>query len=153
MNSTEKPLILAICSGGGHWLQMENLSAAFDGYPVVYAIATRTRCATRSGDVVHWLPDANKDNKLGCLWLLLRVAWLMLRYRPGTVVTTGAAPGYFAIRLGKMMGARTIFVDSIANGEQLSLSARIAQPHAHVTLTQWKHIAHEGGPQYWGAIL
>ena len=45
-----------------------------------------------------------------------------MRLRPDVVITTGAAPGYFAVRIGKLLGARVVWVDSIANAEELSLS-------------------------------
>ena len=34
------------------------------------------------------------------------------------VISTGAAPGYFAMRFAKWLGRRTIWIDSIANVEQ-----------------------------------
>jgi hypothetical protein len=69
------------------------------------------------------------------------------------VITTGAAPGYFAIRIGNLFGARTIWVDSIANGEELSLSGQKAGPHAALWLTQWAHLAKAEGPHYRGSVL
>ncbi len=42
-----------------------------------------------------------------------KLVWLLLKERPDIVITTGAAPGYFCLRLGKLLGARTIWIDSI----------------------------------------
>jgi hypothetical protein len=58
--------------------------------------------------------------------LLTRLTWIIICPRPDVVITTGAASGYFAVRIGKFFGARTLFLDSIANAERLSLSARMA---------------------------
>jgi hypothetical protein len=69
------------------------------------------------------------------------------------VVTTGAAPGYWAIRFGKLIGARTIWIDSIANAEELSMSGRLASKVADVCLTQWPHLDGEHGAQYAGSVL
>jgi hypothetical protein len=85
--------------------------------------------------------------------MFLQMAWLMLRLRPAVVVTTGAAPGFAAIVFGRLLGARTVWVDSIANGEALSNSGARAGRWAHVWLTQWEHLARPEGPQYWGAAL
>jgi len=68
-------------------------------------------------------------------------------------VTTGAAPGYLAIRLGRLMGAKTIWVDSVANAEELSMSGRLAGRHAGLWLTQWAHLAGRPGPEYRGSVL
>jgi hypothetical protein len=76
-----------------------------------------------------------------------------MRERPDVVITTGAAPGYFAIRFGNWLRARTIWVDSVANVDELSLSGRKAGPHADLWLTQWAHLAKPGGPRFTGSVL
>ncbi|WP_208539075.1 glycosyltransferase family protein [Algihabitans albus] len=99
------------------------------------------------------ISDANRWQKLRLLWALLKLFAILLRVRPHTIITTGAAPGYLALRLGRLMGARTAWVDSIANAEELSLSGRKAGNHADVWLTQWEDLASARGPQYRGSVL
>ena len=48
---------------------------------------------------------------------------------------TGAAPGYFAIRIGKLLGARTLWIDSIANAEELSMGGQLVAEKADLVLT------------------
>jgi UDP-N-acetylglucosamine:LPS N-acetylglucosamine transferase len=76
-----------------------------------------------------------------------------MRTRPDVVISTGAAPGLFGILFGRLVGARTIWIDSIANAEKLSLSGRIASRIAHIALTQWPHLAATRRPSYRGSIL
>jgi UDP-N-acetylglucosamine:LPS N-acetylglucosamine transferase len=84
----------------------------------------------------------------------MQLAVLMHRFRPDAVITTGAAPGYVALRLAKLRGCRTVWLDSIANAEEISMSARLARPHADLWLTQWKELAAKTpGLQYWGRVL
>ena len=66
--------------------------------------------------------------------------WVLLRVRPDVVISTGAAPGYFALRFGGLLGARTLWLDSIANAEELSLSGTKASRFADLTLTQWPEL-------------
>jgi cellulose synthase/poly-beta-1,6-N-acetylglucosamine synthase-like glycosyltransferase len=72
---------------------------------------------------------------------------------PHKVITTGAAPGFFAVRLGKLLGAQCCWLDSIANAERLSLSGERAGPVADLWLTQWPGLASPHGPHYQGAVL
>ena len=151
------PRILAIASGGGHWVQLRRMRAAWGGCGVVWVTTHpgyRAEIEADAGDARFYaVIDANRWQKARLIrqfWQILRI---VLRERPQVVVTTGAAPGYFAIRLGRMFGARTIWIDSIANAEELSLSGRKAGPYADLWLTQWPHLEREGGPQYWGAVL
>jgi hypothetical protein len=83
----------------------------------------------------------------------LQLFWIVFKERPDVIISTGAAPGYIAIRLGKLFGARSIWVDSIANVEQLSMSGALAGGRADLWLTQWPHLAKENGPYYKGAVL
>lgn len=145
--------VLAVSSPGGHWIQLQRLAPAFAGHELIYATVGPCDRSAVAPAPVHLIPDANARSPFRMLWLILRMAWLLLKVRPDVVVTTGAAPGYVAIRIGKLFGAKTVFLDSIANAEKLSLSAQLALSHADVTLTQWPELAGENGPSYWGAVV
>jgi len=145
--------ILAVASGGGHWVQLLRLRPAFAGCRVTYAVVNRAYAADVPGERLRVVPDATRWNRLALLHLALRLLWVLLTERPDLVVSTGAAPGYFAIRLGKWFGARTIWLDSIANVETLSMAARLVRRYADLWLTQWPHLVEPGGPLYAGQVL
>lgn len=150
--SRKRP-ILAIASGGGHWVQLLRLRPAFEGRRVVY-VTVRASYRTDVGDApFHVINDATRWDKVGLLKMAVRLVWIMLRVRPGVVISTGAAPGYFAIRLGRLMGARTIWLDSIANVEEVSMTGRIVGRYADLWLTQWAHLEAPDGPRFEGAVL
>jgi peptidoglycan/xylan/chitin deacetylase (PgdA/CDA1 family) len=145
--------ILAVASGGGHWVQLLRLRPAFAGEHVVWVTvnkAYRTDVGTAPFAVVN---DATGWNRLELLMLAARVAWIVVRQRPDVVVTTGAAPGYFAVLFGKLLGARTAWIDSMANVEHLSLAGRKIRPWADLWLTQWPGLATPQGPHFEGAVL
>ena len=81
------------------------------------------------------------------------MAWIIFTKRPDVVISSGAAPGLIAIMLGKMVGAKTIWIDSIANAEELSLSGKKAGAFADLWLTQWPNLVQPTGPQYQGRVL
>jgi UDP-N-acetylglucosamine:LPS N-acetylglucosamine transferase len=99
------------------------------------------------------VPDANRWAKLKLIWTALNVLWVLLRERPDVIISTGAAVGYFAIYFGKKLGARTVWVDSMANVEALSMSGQKARPYADLWLTQWPHLAAPDGPAFRGCVL
>jgi UDP-N-acetylglucosamine:LPS N-acetylglucosamine transferase len=82
-----------------------------------------------------------------------QIALLLFRFRPHVVVTTGALPGLIAIALAKRLGARTIWIDSIANAEEMSLAGQHARKHADLWLTQWPQVAADSGATFHGALL
>jgi UDP-N-acetylglucosamine:LPS N-acetylglucosamine transferase len=150
----ERPKVLAISSGGGHWVQLLRLRPAFDGCDVVYATVSEGYRVDLDPDaVLHVVPDANRWNKINMLRSASAIFRLILRLKPDVVITTGAAPGYFGAHIGKLLGARVVWVDSIANAEELSLSGKKAGSFADLWLTQWPQLARECGPKYFGNVL
>ncbi|MGE3164661.1 MAG: UDP-N-acetylglucosamine--LPS N-acetylglucosamine transferase [Planctomycetota bacterium] len=145
--------IVAICSGGGHWVQMQRLLPAFAEHSVTLIGVDPAYRTEAGGRPFHWVNDANRWNKFGLVLMALRLLWILIRLRPHIAISTGAAPGYVGLRIARWFGARTIWVDSIANVEQLSMSGRMIGPHADLWLTQWPDLARPGGPTYEGAVF
>lgn len=149
-----EPRILAIASGGGHWVQLLRLRPAWEGFEVAYATVHAHSSTDVPGHPFYTFIDASRShppvNFLVVVWQLLRI---LLDYRPTMIITTGAAPALVAVLAGRLMGARTLWIDSIANSEVLSTSGRIASRIAHDCFTQWPDLAREGGPRYMGSVL
>ncbi len=150
----KRPRVLAIASAGGHWVQLRRMRSAFDGADTLWVTTDRGYASELdSGERLAVVPDANRWQKIRLAISALRIALLVLRHRPGVVVTTGAAPGFFALRFAKLIGARTMWVDSIANADELSMSGRLALKVADEVLTQWPHLTAGDRPRYEGAVL
>jgi len=154
--------VLAVASGGGHWIQLLRLQPAWEGCQVTYVTTTdgfRTDLVAQAeakGQPApgYWVvAEANRKQKLRLLLQLLKLTWIVLVVRPHAIVTTGASIGYFAILLGKRLGAKCIWIDSIANAQELSMSGRMVGKYADLWLTQWPEIAAEDGPAYEGSVL
>ena len=149
----KKPRLLAISSAGGHWIQLLRIRAAFDGCDVTYATVDDGYAA----DVEHCRFVRIPNGNLWSVWSLIRsafgVGFLIMKLRPDVVVTTGAAPGYFAVMFGKLLGARTVWLDSMANAGSLSASGRKAMKFSDLCLTQWRHLTGDDGPHFRGAVF
>jgi UDP-N-acetylglucosamine:LPS N-acetylglucosamine transferase len=148
-----RPRVLAISSGGGHWIQLQRLLPAFEGLDLAVATVHPPREDHASLTRFYKIPEATRWNRLGLLRLAAQVLYILLRERPQFVVSTGAACGYLALRMAKWLGARCIWVDSIANADELSLSGSRIGPSADLWLTQWEHLARDTGPEYHGSVL
>lgn len=145
--------VLAIASGGGHWIQLLRLRPAFAGCHISFASVDRESARDVEGHRYFTVPDGNRDTKLHLLWMALKVFAILLIVRPKVVVSTGAAPGYFACRFGKLVGAKTLFIDSVANAEDMSLSAKLATSHASRVFSQWPRVAEKFGVECHGSVL
>lgn len=134
-------------------MQLMRLRPALVGCDAAYVTVSDAYRADVAGERFHVVNDATRWNKLALVMQLMRLLWIVLKERPDVVITTGAAPGFFAIRIGRLLGARTVWLDSIANAEELSLSGQKVGRYADLWLTQWPHLATAGGPRFEGAVL
>ena len=145
--------ILAVSSGGGHWIELLRIVPAFRDASLHYITVRRDYRKDIQSGVLHVVRDATQWNPIGAAILAVQVLYLVARIRPDIVVSTGAAPGYFALRFGKLFGARTIWIDSLANVERLSKAGLLAGRYADLWLTQWPDLARPGGPDYAGQVI
>ncbi|WP_340680670.1 hypothetical protein [Paraglaciecola sp.] len=145
--------VLAVASGGGHWKQLILIKSAFADCNVKY-VTTISGLPEQEGiSNFELVKDSNQTEKLALLITLWQVFLIVLKYRPDVVISTGAAPGIWAILAGRLFGAKTIWLDSIANAEQLSLGGKISKKIAHTVLTQWDHLADGTKIIYRGSVF
>ena len=127
-HSTLPRRVLAIASGGGHWIQLLRLRPAFSGLNVSYATVDSTSRGDIEPSPFYRIPDANRTQKFRLMLLLMRLAWILLRVRPQAIVTTGAE----LIPPGRSPGPAEI---RDSNGPMLQAMARemgLEQPpHLH----------------------
>lgn len=149
-----KPVkVLAVASGGGHWVQLLRLRPAFDGCDVTYATVQASYAAEVPGSPFHAFTDATRWSRWDLIKMIFQVIWIVVRTRPDVVVSTGAAPGVVALRIGKLLGAKTVWLDSIANVESMSMSGQKVRGFADLWLSQWPEVARNEGCSFRGAVL
>jgi UDP-N-acetylglucosamine:LPS N-acetylglucosamine transferase len=153
MTRTSRCDVLAISSPGGHWVELTRLFPAFEGLTVEYATTDAGRAVDVPTGRLHVLTDANKQTP----WRLVICSWQILQLiaslRPRVIVSTGAAPGFIAIVLGKLFGARAVWLDIFGLVDRMTLSGRMVKPFANLYLVQWPHLAKPDGPHFRGSLL
>jgi UDP-N-acetylglucosamine:LPS N-acetylglucosamine transferase len=146
--------VLVVASGGGHWTQMRRLLPAFAGLDVAFVSVHPGYAEEVPGHRFYSVRDVTRWDRWRLVILVAELIRVLIIERPRIVVTTGSAPGLLALGLSKLLlGSRTMWIDSIANCEEMSLSGRQARRFADVWLTQWPQLQKPAGPDYWGAVL
>lgn len=147
-------VVLAAASAGGHWTQLLRLRPAWEGCDVAYVTTDPSLAdAVISGSRFYSVAEASRWEKAKLVKSAIQVAGILIRERPDVIITTGAAVGYFAILFGRLLGCRTLWIDSIANAEEVSLSGQKAGRIADLFLTQWPELEKDGGPTFKGSVL
>lgn len=145
--------IMAVSSSGGHWAQLLRLRPAFKNCSVVYVTTKNDLKTSVSGATFYAVMDSNRWNKLRLIATIIQVFFIVMWERPHVIISTGAAPGVFALIFGKLFGGKTIWLESLANAEMPSMSTRLVRRWADLWLTQWQHMAKPEGPFYMGSVL
>ncbi|MEZ5535995.1 MAG: oligosaccharide biosynthesis protein Alg14 [Thiolinea sp.] len=151
MNQPKK--IFAISSPGGHWIQLTRLCQGLEEKNrIVYAMPDKLFKAKKD-QKVYSVVDVSADDKWKLIPCALQVGWILLKERPDSIISTGAAPGAVAVMLGKLFGIQTIWIDSIANVQKISRAGRMVQKHADIFLTQWPHLSDDENILHKGSVL
>jgi beta-1,4-N-acetylglucosaminyltransferase len=148
--------ICLACSPGGHLTQMQRLMPAFEGRDYFFV--------TFKSDYSRHLERAYLiDYRLG--YIRERLTWLktifiafriLVKERPDVVISTGG--GEIAIPfcyIGKLMGAKVIFIETLARVSTRSAAGKLVYRIADLFLVQWETLLKEYGrkAQYWGSVV
>lgn len=145
--------VLALSSGGGHWVQLLRMKPLFKNHKMVFASVHASNEQDVAPQKFYKIQDATRWSKIKCLLSFIQILKLIIKEKPDIVITTGAAPGYFALLCAKWLGKKTIWLDSMANVATLSLSGQKAKSVADLWLTQWPQLATESGPNCIGSTM
>ena len=103
---------------------------------------------------VYIVGECNRRYPFRVVRVFFRCTRIIFRERPNVIVSTGAAPGFLVCLLGKLIGTKVVWIDSIANVEKVSLSGRLVRPIADLYLVQWPDLAEQySGVEYVGAVI
>lgn len=146
--------ILAVASGGGHWIQMLRLQPVFGDLDVAFVSVQPTYAEDVPNRRFYTVRDVTRWDRWGVVVLIAQILTILVKERPNVVITTGSGPGMITLALAKLLlRSKTLWIDSIANCEKMSTSGRRARRFADVWLTQWPQLRREDGPEFWGAVL
>ena len=134
--------VCLVASAGGHLSQALMLAPVWQGYRVV-AVSTgpAVRRSLEAIGSTYIVGECNHQHIIRTLLVAFRCLAVVIRERPDVVISTGAAAGFLVCFWGKLLGAKVVWVDSIANANGLSMSGRMVRPFADLVLSQWPDVA------------
>lgn len=149
---------LKIClaaSAGGHLNQLLKMSQSWNGHKTFCVTTTKVveEYLQKYGNV-YVVGECNCQHPLQVIATLIRCLKTVIHEKPDVVLSTGAAAGCITSFLGKLFGAKIVWIDSITNVERISLSGRLIRPIADLFLVQWPDLARIGKKiEYVGVVV
>ena len=152
------PKSIKVClaaSAGGHISQLIKLSNGWNCRNVFCITTTKVveEKLKRFGHT-YVVGESNHQHLLQVIAVLMRCLKIVVHEKPDVVISTGAAAGCIACFLGKFIGAKVVWIDSVTNVERLSLSGRMVRYIADLFLVQWPELAKKyKNVEYCGTII
>ena len=132
-----------VASSGGHWEELMCLKPIADEHDTFFVTEEGGQSRDSSLKNVYVLPQINRRQK-DFFWrflkLLLSAGKIMLREKPGVVVTTGALISYPFCLYAKALGAKVVYIETFARVHDRSLTGRLVYPIADLFLVQWESL-------------
>jgi UDP-N-acetylglucosamine:LPS N-acetylglucosamine transferase len=134
--------VLLVCSTGGHLLQLVALREVWCDTSRAWVTFDKSdaRSLLQGEDVAYAHGPTNRSikNLLRNLWLARRV---VRARRPRVILTTGAGVAVPFAWIGRLYGARVVYVESFTRIEGPSMSCRMIAPVAERVYAQWPELA------------
>ena len=133
--------LLLVCSSGGHLLQLVALRESWSGFSRTWVTFdksdARSLLAEEKVLYAHGPTNRNVTNLLRNLVLAVRI---VRRECPSVVLTTGAGVAVPFAWVGRLLGARIVYVESFTRIHEPSLSCRLIRPVASRVYVQWPEL-------------
>lgn len=141
MSRASRTELLLVASTGGHLMQLASLRAAWDGFDRMWVTFDKSDARSLlAGERVRFAygpTNRSIKNLARNLW----VAWrLVRRERPRVILTTGAGVAVPFAWIGRLHGARVVYVESLTRIDRPSLSLRLIVPAADRVYAQWPEL-------------
>jgi len=146
--------VLLVCSPGGHLQQMLALEPAWadleTSWVTLPGADVDELLAGRTVELVH----GPTNRSLRMLARNLPLAWRIIRRRdPDAILSTGAGVCVPFFWLGRLLGRRCVFVESLTRFDSTSLSGRLVSPVASESFVQWPGARRRARDRHVGSIL
>jgi UDP-N-acetylglucosamine:LPS N-acetylglucosamine transferase len=133
------PRVLLVCSSGGHLTQLYNLRPWWEEHERTWVTFDKADATSLlQGEQVIFAHHPTTRN----LWNLLRnslLAWQTIgRLHPRLIVSTGAAVAFPFFLIGKLRGAKTVYVEVFDRIDSATLTGRLCYPLSDRFLLQWE---------------
>lgn len=130
-----------VSSSGGHLQQLHSLKEFWGKYERFWVTFPKPDAQTLlEGE--RMIPAYYPTNRsLINLIRNLVLAWRVIRReKPDAILSTGAGVGVPFLWIGRLLGIRTVFIESLTRIQDLSLSGKLVYPFVHQFFVQWPEL-------------
>ena len=141
-----------LCSKGGHLQEMMNIKDAWEKYDHFFVTYKSERI--KYLDERKYLVVDPMDGGIKYLFTLARALCKVFGERPDVLISTGMGwVDIFMFPFCKLLGTYTIYIESAANTDYITGTAKLVRHFADKFMVQWEELAEEIGCEYHGGVM
>ncbi len=125
------------CSAGGHLTELTQVAEAYADQPHYFVTDRRVDSEEFARREKVFFVTCPRRNPLRLLLNFFESLHLVWREDPDVVISTGADTAFFTCLLGKIFGAKLVFIESFARITKPSLTGKLLYPFADKFFVQW----------------
>ncbi len=146
------PKVAFVASHGGHFTELELLRQSLGHVDFILITYSSIRVGNRGK--TYRLRNIGA-NPFHLLVAFFRMALILAKERPEAIISTGAEIAIPAFVLGKVLGSKLVFVESLCRVSKPSATGFLLYPMTDLFLVQWPQLAHHYGhrAEYAGAVV
>ncbi|MDO5569190.1 MAG: PssD/Cps14F family polysaccharide biosynthesis glycosyltransferase [bacterium] len=136
--------VLFISSTGGHLDELLQLKSLFKKYNY-YLVTEKTKSTIILKDKykkVSYLVYGTKDNFLiypfKLIFNCIKSLCIYVKFRPNYIISTGAHIAGPMCCIGKIFGAKIIFIETLANSKTKTVTGKLVYKFADLFIVQWE---------------
>lgn len=141
----KKKKVMFISSTGGHFHEMSQLKSMlkkYEYYIVTEKTSDKMYLKEKYPKKVSYLVYGTKDYMLTYPFKLfyntIKSFFIYLKVRPKVIITTGAHTAGPMCVIGKILGSKIIFIESMANIETKTITGKLIYKFADLFIVQWE---------------
>ncbi len=127
-----------VSSCGGHLAEVRALRPVYEEYEHFYVLNDRVPLRDGMMGRTYFIAHAERDWKT--LLNVIEAFRILRKERPRVILSMGAGPAVPFCLVGKLFGARTVFVETLTRVRAPSLTGRIMYWLADVFIYQWESL-------------
>lgn len=156
--------ICLTCPPGGHLDQLMSIKEAFKGNDVFF-VTSSSETSGKLIDIrkIYYVKNQPKSDSFYiymfslifyCISLILPCVRILCEEKPDVIIGCGGETTLIMSHLGKLMGIKIIFLETLTRVHDLSISDKLVLNIADLFLVQWKGLADRyKKTKYWGKVI
>lgn len=141
--SMKNKKICFICSGGGHFEEIKQLSLVRNRYEYYFVFPKNQSTLSYSGKK-YFVMDFYRKNRISFIFRFLITSieqlFVFIKEKPDIVITTGAGVVIPTCMYAHLFKKKLIYIESIARINSLAKTGKLLYKYADLFIVQWEEL-------------